>query len=151
VNLFTTFYEKNLEGAKSYFDLSILAPVYAASSARQQSKMVAAVDTSGVVHAKVFFIWDDKYVHYFLSTRDRDVAHVGAVSLLLWIGIELAHSRGLWFDFDGGVFNEATYKFMVAFGGQVANRHDIRRSTSLYRVQRSFRRMPRALMKSVLP
>jgi hypothetical protein len=34
---------------------------------------------------------------------------------------------------------------------KVANRHDIRRSTSLYRVQRSFRRMPRALMKSVLP
>jgi hypothetical protein len=84
VNLFTNFYEQNLEGVESYFDLSFLASVYAAAHARQQGKIVAAVDSSGVVHAKVFFIWDDKYFHYFLSTGDRNVAHPGAVSLLVW-------------------------------------------------------------------
>src|SRR6201988_5490873 len=89
VNLFTNFYEQNLEGDQSYFDLSFLASAYAAAHARQQGKIVAAVDSSGVVHAKVFFIWDDKYFHYFLSTRDRNVAHLGAVSLLVWTGIEL--------------------------------------------------------------
>jgi hypothetical protein len=66
VNLFASFYEDNLEGAESYFDLSILAPAYAAAHARQQGKILAAIDSSGVVHAKVFFIWDDKYFHYFL-------------------------------------------------------------------------------------
>ncbi len=53
-------------------------------SAQYEAKIVAAVDSSGVVHAKVFFIWDDKYFHYFLSARDRKEAHLGAVSLLLW-------------------------------------------------------------------
>ncbi len=103
VNSFARFYEANLEGAESYFDLALLAPAFAAASARQQCKIVAAVDDEGVAHAKVFFVWDDKYVHYFLSTRDRNVAHPGAVSLLLWTGIELAHSLGLCFDFDGGI------------------------------------------------
>src|SRR5262249_49761945 len=99
----------------------------------------------------VFFIWDDKYFHYFLSTRNRQVAHLGAVSLLLWAGIELAHSLGLRFDFDGGIVNEANYKFMVAFGGEVANRFEITRSTPLYQVQRTVRRISRSLMRSILP
>jgi hypothetical protein len=146
VNLFVSFYKGNLGAAKSYFDLSILAPVYAAAHVRQQGKIVAAVDSSGVVHAKAFFIWDDKYVHYFLSTRDRHVAHLGAVSLLLWVGIELAHSLGLWFDFDGGIVNKGKYKFVVAFGGEAANRFEIARSTPLYQVQHTVRRIPRALM-----
>lgn len=147
VNRFAGFYEANLDGAESYFDLSLLAPAFDAASARQQCKILAAVDADGVAHAKVFFIWDDKYVHYFLSTRDKNVAHPGAVSLLLWTGIELAHSLGRWFDFDGGIANDARYRFMVAFGGELANRFDVVRSTANYRVQHTIRRIPRALMR----
>jgi len=66
VNLFVSFYKENLEGVKSYFDLSFMAPAYAAAHARQQAKIVAAVDSSRVVHAKVFFIWDDRCFHYLL-------------------------------------------------------------------------------------
>ena len=146
---FARFYATNLYGEESYFDLSLLAPAFAAASARRQCKIVAAVDRDGVAHAKVFFIWDDKYVHYFLSTRDRQVAHPGAVSLLLWTGIELAYSLGLWFDFDGGIANDARYRFMVAFGGEVANRFDVVRSTANYRVQRIIRRIPRALIRRI--
>lgn len=146
---FASFYRANLDGAESYFDLSLLPQAFAAARARQQCKIVAAVDGRGVVHAKVFFIWDDKYVHYFLSTRDRNVAHPGAVSLLLWTGIELAHALGLWFDFDGGIDNGARYRFVVAFGGEVANRFDVARSTANYRVQHTIRRIPRALMRRI--
>jgi hypothetical protein len=149
INRFTAFYKSNLDGAESYFDLSLLAPAFAAANARQQCKIVAAVDASGTPHAKVFFVWDDKYVHYFLSTRDRHMAHAGAVSLLLWTGIELAHSLGLWFDFDGGIANDARYRIMVAFGGEVANRFDVARSSANYRVQHTIRRIPRALMRRI--
>jgi hypothetical protein len=126
-----------------------LPAAFAAARARQQCRIVTAVDADGAAHAKVFFIWDDKYVHYFLSTRDRNVAHPGAVSLLLWSGIELAHSLGLWFDFDGGINNDARYRFIVAFGGEVANRFDVARSTANYRVQHTIRRIPRALMRRI--
>ena len=103
VNEFISFYKRNLDGEESYFDLSLLAPTFAAANARNRCKIVAAFNSSGVAHAQVFFIWDEKFVYYFLSTRDKDVAHLGAVSLLLWTGIELANSRELCFDFDGGI------------------------------------------------
>lgn len=149
VSRFARFYVANLDGAESYFDLSLLTPAFAAASARKQCRILAAVDADGVVHAKVFFIWDDRYVHYFLSTRDRQVAHPGAVSLLLWSGIELAHALSRWFDFDGGIANDARYRFMVAFGGELANRFDVARSTANYKVQHTIRRIPRALMRRI--
>ncbi len=58
---------------------------------------------------------------------------------MLWNGIELAHSLGRWFDFDGGIVNDARYRFMVAFGGEVANRFYLVRSTANYRVQHTIR------------
>lgn len=149
VDQFAKFYLANLAGKKSYFDISLLAPAFTAASSRQQGKIVVASDVDGVIHAKVFFIWDDKYVHYFLSTRNKDVAHPGAVSLLLWTGIELAHSMGLSFDFDGGIDNDARYRFVAAFGGEVANRFDVVRSTASYRVQHTIRKLPRALTQRI--
>jgi hypothetical protein len=112
---------------------------------------VAAVDSNGVAHAQVFFIWDDKYVYYFLSTRDKSVAHLGAVSLLVWSGIEFAHSSGRYFDFDGGITDDAGYKFKVAFGGELANRFDVVRSTSSYRIRRTIRKIPRAVIRRISP
>ncbi len=149
VNQFIRFYQRNLDGEDSNFDLSLLSPAFAAAKARQRCKILAAFDSSGVAHAQVFFIWDDKYVYYFLSTRDKGVAHLGAVSLLLWTGIELANSRNLCFDFDGGITDDARYKFKVAFGGELANRFDVVRSTARYQIQRTIRRIPRAIMRRI--
>ncbi len=147
VDQFIRFYRANLDGEDSYFDLSLLAPAFVAAKSRDRCKIVAAVDSNGVPHAQVFFIWDEKYVYYFLSTRDKNVAHLGAVSLLLWTGIELANSSELCFDFDGGITDDAGYKFKVAFGGELANRFDVVRSTSRYRIQRTIRKIPRAIMR----
>jgi hypothetical protein len=144
---FVKYYVDNLEGVESYFDLSRLEAAYIAASARQQCRILSAVDSNNNIHAQVFFIWDDKFVHYFLSSRDRNVAHLGAVSLLLWSGIELAHERGLQFDFDGGIENEARYKFVVAFGGELANRFDVSRSTMRYQLRQRIRRAPQALLR----
>jgi hypothetical protein len=148
-NLFANFYRRNLEGAEPNFDLSLLPTVFAAARTRDRCKIVAAMDARGVVHAKVFFIWDDNYVYYFLSTRDKNIAHLGAVSLLLWTGIEFAHARQLCFDFDGGITDDARYKFKVAFGGKLANRFDVARSTARYQLQRTIRRIPGAIARRI--
>ena len=79
------------------------------------------------------------------STRDKNW-RIGAVCPLLWTGSS-SPSLGLSFDFDGGIANDARYRFMVAFGGEVANRFDVVRSTANYRVQHTIRKIPRALMR----
>jgi hypothetical protein len=104
------------------------------------------MDDARAAHAMVVFIWDDKYVYYFLSSRERNLAHVGAISLLLWAGIEMAHSRRFCMDFDGGIMKDSRYKFLISFGGEVANRFEVVRSSPGYRVQHAIR-VPRAIMR----
>jgi len=155
VNQFVEFYEKNLGDQDHHFDLSLIAPVFAAAHARNQCKIISAVDSNGTAHAKVLLVWDDKYVHFFLSTRDKEVAHWGAVSLLVWTGIELAQARGLCFDFDGGIATNARFQFLVAFGGELSNRFEISRSTTQYRIARTLartiRRTRQTLVKQTVP
>ncbi len=145
VSQFTRFYEENLEDDASYFSLAASAAATAAACAHKQGKIVAATSADGVVHAMVVFLWDDHRVYYFHSSRKKNLAHAGAVSLLLWTGIELAHSKGLWFDFDAGLAKLSRYKFLVSFGGEIANRYEVTRSTRMYRVQHGIRRIRRAL------
>jgi hypothetical protein len=144
VRQFTRFYEENLEDDVSYFSLAASAAATAAACERKQGKIVAAMGADGVAHAMVVFLWDDYQVYYFHSSRKKD-AHAGAVSLLLWTGIELAHSRGLWFDFDAGLAKLSRYKFLVSFGGEIANRYEATRSTRIYRVHHGLRRIRRAV------
>jgi hypothetical protein len=69
----------------------------------------------------------------------------------VWSGIEFAHATGRYFDFDGGITDDAGYKFKVAFGGELANRFDVVRSTSSYRIRRTIRKIPRAVMRRISP
>jgi hypothetical protein len=144
VGQFTRFYEENLEDDVPYFSLAASAAATAAACDHKQAKIVAATDADGVAHAMVVFLWDDHQVYYFHSSRKKN-AHAGAVSLLLWTGIELAHSQGLWFDFDAGLAKFSRYKFLVSFGGEIANRYEVTRSTRIYRVQHNIRRIRRAV------
>jgi Acetyltransferase (GNAT) domain len=145
VSQFTRFYEENLEDDEPYFSLAASATATAAACDHKRGKIVAATSADGVAHAMVVFLWDDHRVYYYHSSRKKNLAHVGAVSLLLWTGIELAHSRGLWFDFDAGLTKLSRYKFLIAFGGEIANRYEVTRSTRIYRVQHGIRRIRRAV------
>ena len=151
VNRFVDFYRANLGDTDSYFDLSLVAPAFAAARVRNQCKILSAVDPNGNAQAEVLLVWDDKYVHYFLSTRDKKIAHNGAVSLLLWTGIELAQSRRLCFDFDGGITTDERFRFAVAFGGELANRFEVIRSSTRYQVAHTLRRIPRAVLRRIIP
>jgi hypothetical protein len=146
VSQFTRFYEENLEDDAPYFSLARSAAATAAACDHKQGKIVAAMGADGVAHAMVVFLWDDHQVYYFHSSRRKNLAHAGAVSLLLWTGIELAHSRGLWFDFDAGLAKLSRYKFLVSFGGEFANRYEVTRSTRIYRVLHGIRRIWRAVV-----
>ncbi len=143
---FASFYNANLDGDTSYFNTGLIQPVFEAARARGQARIIAAIDGAGMVHAKVFFVWDDKYVYYFLSTRDKKAADIGAVSLLIWAGIEHAQKLGLSFDFDG-ITNDARFQFMAGFGGEIASRYSVTRTTALFEAQHRLRNVARAILK----
>ncbi len=145
-NAFIACYLANLRGDPPYFDVELVRPLYDAAVARGQARMLSAVDSNDAVHAAALFIWDSEKLYYFLSTRDRDVADIGAVSLLIWHGIEIAHQLGLVFDFDG-VTTESRYRFMAAFGGETETRFMATRTTSAFETQRQLRGIARSILK----
>ena len=147
IGQFTRFYMENLEDDIPYFNLTASAVAIKAACDHKQGKIFAATAADGVAHAMVVFLWDDQQVYYFHSSRKKNLAHAGAVSLLLWTGIELAHSRGLWLDFDAGLAKLSRYKFLVSFGGVIVNRYEVTRSTRIYRVQHGIRRIRRAVAR----
>ena len=144
--VFSNFYCDNLEGEKSYFDIRLIKPIFEAVSRRGKGKIIAAVDGNNRTHAMIFLVHDDSYVYYFLSTRNKRIAHPGSVGLLLWTGINLAHDLGLNFDFDG-VTSGSRFQFMAGFGGELANRYEVSRTTMLFETQNKMRTMARAILK----
>ena len=146
VDAFIAYYLGNLGGEPSYFDINIVRPIHEAVAARGQGRILAATDAHGVVHAAIFFVWDEDKVYYFLSTRDRAVADIGAVSLLIWEGIKAAHELGRVLDFDG-VTTDSRFKFMAAFGGELASRYVVSRTSSLFDAKRQLRGIAKAILK----
>ena len=136
---FKNYYAADLENEKSYFGLDLIPEIFAAARAHDQARILAAVDAKGDIHAQTLFVWDDRSYYYFLSTRDEKIAHAGAVSALVWAGMQHAHRLGLMFDFDG-VTSQSRYQFMVGFGGKPATRFIVQKGAFLYDAQQSARR-----------
>lgn len=134
---FRDFYAAHLEG-ESYFDLNLIEKVHQTVDSRGQGRILAAFDEQGTMHAAVFFIWDQTDYYYFLSMRNRESAELGAVSLLVWQGIQDAQERGLRFDFDG-VTNQQRLQFMLGFGGTIARRTIVEKGSLLFDARRHLR------------
>lgn len=98
---------------------------------RGAARAIGVVDPAGVVHAATLFVWDATDYYYFLSTRNTKAAALGAVSLLVWLGMNDAMARGLRFDFDG-VSSSNRLQFLQSFGGHLASRIVLTRAHAVY-------------------
>jgi hypothetical protein len=130
---FERFYRSNLEraGERSYFDTGLIAPLFTAARSRHQARILAARAPQGRLIAAVFYVWDRRRVWYFLSTRDPVGSHNGAVSLLVWRGMQMAAHLRATFDFDG-IAGEGAARFYGAFGAQFRPRFAVWRRSPPY-------------------
>ncbi|MDB5873331.1 MAG: hypothetical protein JWQ07_2773 [Ramlibacter sp.] len=124
------FYRKNLDldSRHSYFDLALITSVFEAASVRGQARIFAVRNAAKAIVAAVLYVWDDRRLWYLLSTRDPRFPDNGAVSLLIWHGMQQASRRGLIFDFDG-VASTGAARFFAGFGAQIRPRYAVHRSS----------------------
>ena len=120
---FIEFYERNLalRDRQSRFSFTQFSNLFMECQARGCGQLLVARSPDQTDVAMTFLVWDDAAVYYLLSTRISDGNDGGAANLLIWNGIQLAHQRGLWFDFDG-VSTAGIARFYAGFGGQICNR-----------------------------
>lgn len=144
VDEFSREYAANLGQAVDREHLAAVRRIVEAATARGQGHAMGATDRGGRVHAAVVFAWDATDYYYYLSTRDKEHAALGAVSLLVWRGIEEAMARGLRFDFDG-VSSRSRLRFLQSFGGRLASRIVVTRGSAAYEARMLLRRVRRRL------
>lgn len=127
---FLRFYYQNLtqRGRSSFTVLDAFPAAFAACRARDSGEVLSANWPDGKPAAMVFLIWGHGTMYYLLSTRANDAGDNGSVSLLIWAAMKNAHSRSLTFDLDG-VSTSGIARFLSGFGGRLAIRTIVRRSS----------------------
>lgn len=143
---FATQYGANLGPLVTAADTALVSRLATAALARGQGRAVGVADAEGRVHAAALFVWDSHDYYYFLSTRAAVVAALGAVDLLVWLGMTDAAARGLRFDFDG-VSSASRMRFLQAFGGRLTGRIVVTRRSLAYEGRLWLRRLRHRLTR----
>ena len=131
---FVEFYETNLQrsGISMAPERERLQKILNAAVANEAGISLLCRTACGEVAAAIFVVWDDRYCHYLLSTRNERITCNGAVSLLLWDALQLAGQMNRGFDFDGfGTHGAAN--FVRQFGARLVPRWTVLRAPRLVR------------------
>ncbi len=73
---------------------------------KDRGGIFVAEDAGGRVHAAAWVVWDDRRLYYLLAGMDDAIEQTGAPRLLIWHTMQLAFSKGLDYDFHGGMSPE---------------------------------------------
>ncbi|WP_428377004.1 GNAT family N-acetyltransferase [Lichenicoccus sp.] len=133
---FCDFYESMLQdrGRQNLYTTKAMQRACREALRRDTGTALGAYDAAGVLQAAIFLVWDKSTSYYLLTTR-QPKAHSGAVSLLLWQGMQDAAAAGRVFDFDG-VATPGIAKFLSGFGGTLQSRMTVSRTAMTFRVRR---------------
>lgn len=137
---FAAHYRRNLGDLISATDAARVERLAVAALAQGQGHALAVLDAHDCPHAAALFVWDATDYYYFLSTRDATRAALGAVDLLVWLGMTDAMARGLRFDFDG-VSSTSRLRFLQSFGGRLTARVVVTRRRLTYEGRLLLRRL----------
>ena len=105
------------KGLELEFDSAYLASCTKGLLSHEMGKILIAKDQNGRVISACMFGWDREYLHYVAGALHPEFRNSGALSLLLWNGIQLACEKGLKFNFEGGMF-QSIEKYFRGFGAE---------------------------------
>ncbi len=133
---FCTFYEEMLQdrGRQNHYTTDTMLRGCREAMKRDAGAALGAYDPQGVLQAAIFMVWDKETSYYLLTSR-QPKAHSGAVSLLVWQGMQDAAAAGRIFDFDG-VATPGIARFLSGFGGTLHRRMTISKTDLEFRVRR---------------
>jgi len=106
------------QGLKVPYTFAFLQSIDKVLHQNQRRQLLIAKDEQGNSHAAIYLLWDDQKVYNLLQGADPGFGDSGAIKLLLWEGIKLAHRRQATFDFEGGMMPNIEAVFS-SFGGKL--------------------------------
>lgn len=118
------------KGISLPYDHSYFKAIDSVLNSNDQRRILYAVDEGGVTHGGLYLTLDKWTCTYLIGAVDPSVKNEGAMSLLMWKGIEYATSHGLKFDFEGSMV-EPIERFFRSFGAEQVPYHRITKTPSL--------------------
>lgn len=92
------------------------------------------------VHAMILLVWDHKTCYYLFGAANPDHKNSGAMSLLMWKGIQIAADKNLEFNFEGSMV-ESVERFFRSFGAKQQHYLQVDKYNSfVYKVLSFFRK-----------
>jgi len=110
-----TFFKSN---ASVPYDKEFFANLVLLCQRHQCGKVLCAVDKrTNEYHAAIFLVYDNNTVYYLVSGLEKGIKNSGAMSYLLWEGIQFALTSNREFDFEGSMLPNVE-PFFRNFGGE---------------------------------
>lgn len=103
------------QGLPVPFGKSLWSSLYAEASQRGRCKTFAAT-VNGEIASVLFLVWDDRSVYHLLGGTMPGYGQYETYNALTWRGIELAHEKGLAYDFEGSMIERISKSFRE-YGG----------------------------------
>lgn len=116
-----TFYDEHAkvflkQGIRWQFGKDFWFRLYEACRTRNAGQMFVARDDAENIHAVLYLVWDERYVYQYLGGYMPEFASSQAYPALTYHGIEVAHEKGLAYDFEGSMLPQVAKSFRQ-FGG----------------------------------
>jgi len=103
------------QGLSVPFSESLWSSLHAEASRRGRCKTLAAT-VNGEIASVLFLVWDDRSVYHLMGGTMPGYGQYETYNSLTWRGIELAHEKGLAYDFEGSMIERISKSFRE-FGG----------------------------------
>ncbi len=118
------------KGEKLNYDRAYFRRIDELLAPNGQRDLLYAIDENGRVHGGIYLIYGPYACYYLIGAVDPSLKDQGAMSLLMWKGIEKAQQKGLIFDFEGSMI-EPIERFFRSFGAEQVPYHQVSKTSSL--------------------
>lgn len=89
---------------------------YAACRDHNAGQMFCATDEAGNILSLLYLVWDERSVYHLLGGYMPEFSKTQAYPALVYHGIQVAHKKGLIYDFEGSMLPQVQRSFRQ-FGG----------------------------------
>lgn len=105
------------QGLPVPFDRNLWSRLWESTRANGVARALVARAEDGGVASLLFLVWDERRLYHLLGGTMPGYNGLETYNALTWEGIELAHEKGLAYDFEGSMIERISKSFRE-FGGE---------------------------------
>lgn len=109
----------------------LLDQLHEVANSHQQALILEAVDVNKNIIAAIYLLMDNQEMLYLYGGYKKESSNSGAMPLLFWEAIKIAHDKELSFNFEGSMLT-GVERFFRSFGGELTPVFTIERKNFPY-------------------